>query len=428
MKLSNYAVDVPIENDKFILYNTLKRKYFIYNKEEKSIINSLLDNINKNSYDLKEIEYMKKFIENGIIIKDDLEEMDLIEFAINKRKFGNDTLTLVIQPTLDCNFRCVYCYEEHKNVVMNDETEKSILKYIKKNINAYKKIFIGWFGGEPLLEKDRIISLTHKIKAICKESSVEYSASMTTNGYLFTDDFINQIEDISINKVQITIDGPKEYHDTKRPLINGGGTYERIIDNILKLTQKNVLINLRINIDKENVEHIDSLFDQIPIESREKIIIYISNLFQSKENLKTFDIYLKAIEKGFKFNNTGNSFIHCEVCKSNGITIEPDGKVVPCSMASENGYKYGYINSNGSLILKNENLYYKIKNTSPLKNNSCRACKKLPICAGGCSLARYEKCNYCTENSNDCLNIDEVVKLHYYHDEMIKRIKKLTLD
>ena len=66
MKLSNYAVDVPIENDKFILYNTLKRKYFIYNKEEKSIINSLLDNINKNSYELKEIEYMKKFIENGI--------------------------------------------------------------------------------------------------------------------------------------------------------------------------------------------------------------------------------------------------------------------------------------------------------------------------------------------------------------------------
>lgn len=420
MKLSNYTVNVPIENDKFILYNTLKRKYFIYNKEEKNIINSLLDDINKGSYDLKEIEYMKKFIENGVIIKDDLEELDLIEFAINKRKFGNDTLTLVIQPTLNCNFRCVYCYEKHKNLAMDDETEVSILKYIKKNVKSYKKIFIGWFGGEPLLEKDRIINLTRKIKAICEEHSVEYSASMTTNGYLFTEEFINQIEDLAINKVQITIDGPKEYHDIKRPLINGQGTYERIIENILKLTQKNVLINLRINIDKENVEHIEALFDEIPIESREKIIIYISNLFQSKENFKTFDIYLKAIEKGFKFNNTANSFIHCEVCKSHGITIEPNGKVVPCSMASESGYQYGNVNSNGNLILQDQNLYYKIKNTSPLKNNKCRTCKKLPICAGGCSLARYQDSNYCTENHNDCLSINELIKLHYYHDEMTK--------
>ena len=45
-----------------------------------------------------------------------------------------DYLHLVILPTEDCNFRCPYCYEEHRKSVINRETINSIYKYIEKEL------------------------------------------------------------------------------------------------------------------------------------------------------------------------------------------------------------------------------------------------------------------------------------------------------
>ena len=53
--------------------------------------------------------------------------------------------------------------EEYKNISMTDEAEDKLVKFISSNEQA-KQLAVTWFGGEPLLEFKRIVSLTKKCK------------------------------------------------------------------------------------------------------------------------------------------------------------------------------------------------------------------------------------------------------------------------
>ncbi|WP_353598165.1 hypothetical protein [Prevotella disiens] len=55
--------------------------------------------------------------------------------------------------------------EEHKNISMTDEVEDKLVKFISSNEQA-KQLTVIWFGGEPLLEFKRIVSLTKKDASI----------------------------------------------------------------------------------------------------------------------------------------------------------------------------------------------------------------------------------------------------------------------
>lgn len=415
MQLSSYNIELTLENDDNILYNTLTRKYVLFNRSMSLELKAFLKNINSGEYSLSEFEVLKKLIQRGIIIKDNENELDKLKYIEKRVRFNQDILYLVIQPTLDCNFRCTYCYEKGKIERMDSIIEESIVKYIENNASQYKKVWIGWFGGEPLLEFDRIESFTHKIKKICNMANVGFGASMTTNAYLFTDTMINKLKDLSIRKVQITLDGNEESHNRTRPLIDGSGTYRRILHNLNKIAELDLIINLRINITEDNYLSVNELIEEIPIQKRNKIRPQILNLFQASKILNPYAIYKTAIEKGYDYNNTKNKFYACEVCKS-ALIIEPSGRVAPCSMAAEQGYYYGIINEDGVLVFNNKELYYKINNATAFNNEKCAKCNVLPMCMGGCKFARSLNSNICNVGCNDGLSVEEKIKLHYYLD------------
>ena len=53
-------------------------------------------------------------------------------------------------------------------------------------------------------------------------------------------------------KLQITIDGLKEHHDRSRPLRNGGGTYDKIIENLSLFEESPIAVVIRMNVDNNN--------------------------------------------------------------------------------------------------------------------------------------------------------------------------------
>ena len=65
----------------------------------------------------------------------------------NQRSF----MHLTIAPTMECNFNCFYCFETNKpKGKMTPEVMDSIIKYIE-SMPSLEKIYLTWFGGEPLL-------------------------------------------------------------------------------------------------------------------------------------------------------------------------------------------------------------------------------------------------------------------------------------
>lgn len=66
-------------------------------------------------------------------------------------------MTIIIKPTFNCNFRCLYCYLANDikadDFMMDVEVAKSIVKQAIDYccLNHRKKLTLIWHGGEPLL-------------------------------------------------------------------------------------------------------------------------------------------------------------------------------------------------------------------------------------------------------------------------------------
>src|ERR1700758_3175791 len=97
--------------------------------------------------------------------------------------FTNSSLHLVLFMTEQCNFRCVYCYEDFKLGNIQDEVVTGVKNLLLKRIPEIKHLAISYFGGEPLLNKAGVLDMTTWAKELCDKHSVKYTGNITTNGY-----------------------------------------------------------------------------------------------------------------------------------------------------------------------------------------------------------------------------------------------------
>ena len=171
------------------------------------------------------------------------------------------------------------------------------MDFVKKHIAGVKSLYVTWFGGEPLIGMPVIEELSRQLIELCEEKEITYSAGIVTNGYLLTKENAERLKECQVGRVQITIDGPKEIHDVRRPLVNGNGTYDIIMKNIMDV--KEVLpISLRINVDYDNIAEANK----------------VMNFLREKDMLKYVSPYLEmcirdrsiCMRKPEKFSNIWN--------------------------------------------------------------------------------------------------------------------------
>lgn len=56
-----------------------------------------------------------------------------------KNRFLGTQINLVIAPTMNCNFRCPYCYESHRDITMSMDMQDGLVKFVN-NIVIKNKI------------------------------------------------------------------------------------------------------------------------------------------------------------------------------------------------------------------------------------------------------------------------------------------------
>lgn len=76
--------------------------------------------------------------------------LDCLKLSYFSQAFGNEVLGLTIVPTISCNLKCPYCFEESKPVGSMDKKVAALLVDFIKMRARSKKYNITWFGGEPL--------------------------------------------------------------------------------------------------------------------------------------------------------------------------------------------------------------------------------------------------------------------------------------
>ncbi|MEK8017628.1 MAG: radical SAM protein [Candidatus Parabeggiatoa sp.] len=192
--------------------------------------------------------------ENLFIVDNDDEAIKYVEHKYHTANH-NDTLDIILMPVNQaCNFDCIYCYEDHSiKHRMVDYDANAILKFIQGH--QLCKLGVDYFGGEPLLNSRFILFFNKIALEYSKNHSIEFTSSMTTNGYLLTADLFLKLLNVKVNNFQISLDGMQVDHDKLRPLKNGRGTFSRIYNNLVEISnlpkKYEFIIIVRINFNEE---------------------------------------------------------------------------------------------------------------------------------------------------------------------------------
>lgn len=424
MKLSKYSMEIKIDNEKYMLYNTLSRQYYIYTNREQKKIGDFLCTLNRKEYSLEDIKLLKELMQKEIIIDENTSEINKVKYLENSCFYQNKEYRLIIFPTNACNFRCVYCTQEHIIKNIENVVIEKVITFIERLSCHIKMLNITWFGGEPLLQFEEINKIMQRVIPICQNNCCDVHTEFVTNGYLLNEQMVQKMKLFHTKILQITIDSSPEIHNKRRIFANGSGTYEKIVNNMIMVLQQGVEIILRINIDEETYKYPIQILEDIPQTYRDLVTVSISNIFQTKIKSSSYGIYLNAIQKGYKYDERKNNFYGCATCGNRKIVINTNGNILFCTNIKGKEGIIGKLEKNGIITYYNRDRYIEAIMKSACDNKICRECIELPMCIGRCRLARVKESNQCLGKANGGLSLEERAKLDYYYDEIRSKLNR----
>ena len=180
-----------------------------------------------------------------------------MKFKNKEEVFLKKDYRIFINPTLECNFHCWYCYKSHPKGYMTEVTMKKIKNHLRLKIEVDKitSLNLSWFDGEPLLYFYEVVyPLSIFAKELCKKNNIPFVSTITTNGYCIDKTMLEKIDEIDLRSFQITLDGHCDRHNKIRN-VNGIPSYDKILENINLLCKniENISVTLRIFLRGLNV-------------------------------------------------------------------------------------------------------------------------------------------------------------------------------
>ena len=408
MKFSQFNSIIRLTDKLSLIYNSYADSYLILSNEYLPV---------------EDIDYIKKeypqlydnLLKSKSIIEDEVDELSLVKNLQESVDNNGNIYILTINPTLDCNFRCWYCYENH---VSRSKIEPETLDKIKKLIHnivgkqtTLEHFQLNFFGGEPLLQYNTVIDIITYAEEVCHSFGKKISIAFTTNGYLLNAERVQVLSEHCVNSMQITLDGNRETHNKVRFSSVRLGSYDKILENIKLLLRKNIDVILRLNYTSENIAGMSDIIDDltdITAEARSFLTVHFFRVWQDSEGEDINEIVKDTIGK---YRNAGikayvyplnNVKVSCYGDKLNAAVVNYNGNVYKCTAVNfAKDTREGYVNDTGEIVWEN-NSYNKRKNAK-FKNKACLKCRLLPICNGGCSqhALRHENEEYCIFNFNE---------------------------
>lgn len=424
MYWSKYNILSKSEKYGYLLFNTMSLAFIRINEQDIDMWKKLRETpdsyTNFQNYDF--------LIKARILVDNQEDDLNVYLADVLKNRYNSSDMALTILSTRGCNFGCIYCYEQDRpNVLMNEQTEKAIVKFVCSNSNL-KRLSVVWYGGEPLLNFDSMVRLTKMFKQL----NIEYSAKIVSNGYLLTKEKADLMKDLAIRNIQITFDGSEEIHNQRRFLLGGQPTYRKIMDNLKYLLSinKEITIDIRTNIDRRNKDDYNKFYQDFKSEINDKRVTmypgFVSDLLSSECVSPEFNISEGGYKAQFildifdKYGIEIKSFLpkyrrhSCVASKYFAFVIGPEGELYKCwRMVGNQKEAIGNVND-GSFDMVKFSKY--LIGADYTLDSKCLQCEFITLCGGGCPLVRmrnkYEKIslNHCCPEKT---HMEQLMELRY---------------
>lgn len=406
-KISQYIVSVP-KGDEVIVFNTFTSSLVLLEQDLYTQV------FVKQDFDTVDKDILKSLAEMSFVVDRELDEgFQLETIRTRGRYYDSDIRMITIAPTLACNARCYYCYEQGIDFkMMSYKTADALVDFLDKHCSE-RKLTLTWFGGEPLMGKVMIDYITRKLL----ERKIEILSVITTNGYLIDDEVIQKAKgDWNIRRFQITIDDIGEKYNKIKDFVEHGNAFERVINNIEQLLQNDIKVNIRINFDPnkisgtlETIDYLQDRFGKYPT-----FFMYVAaindihvesvlNSFEEKKEHPYLTLLRKMKTLGFlcpttlsaeletkfddeetlRYLNLRSRPIACYATCLNKLVVDPDGNFYKCHRLLGRGKKYICGNIYDGIQY---NQAYKMFVDGKMSSPKCESCNLLPMCQGGCKV------------------------------------------
>ena len=410
MKWSNYNLIHPLNDTTSIIYNYAWEKLII-------LYNELLEILNENSNNLDNLynihpDLYNELVSKRIVIEDSVIESDVIIKEIYNKLSSTPCLQLIINPTLDCNLACWYCYESHvKNSYITAPIYSSILRFVEKQLtnSTIQHVNLSFFGGEPLIKASSIaLPLAKEIKDLCGLYEKEFKLHFTTNGVLLTKKIVDEITRIHPNaSFQIPFDGNRILHNQTKKFPNSRGTYDIILANIDYALSKGLKINVRCNFTEENIDSFKYLIEDLCSLSNYSplnIALSLQQVWQANITPEVFNkadkIHNYAKGQGLMSDLAGKvcTSSYCYADYMNSYVINYNGDVFRCTAREFNSQnRIGRLNNTGEILTdgnESDRIHIRFK-------KACIKCRLLPICTICSQTHKEHKTDECPRNISE---------------------------
>ena len=365
-----------------------------------------------------EPSFLLSFIKNGFLVEEQRTELSEISEKYWEAR-GETPVVYTITTTMDCNLGCYYCFESRSKESLKSDDIPTIIAHVSNTFKESRKksLHVDWFGGEPLLNFEFLKEASFALQNFCQNNTINYHASVVSNGTLWPSDVGKFITEHKIRQVQISFDGMKEKHDKirryRKQFDSGFSSFTQaveLVDQLLDHTR----VDLRFNIGLTSENDLDNFMDFI-IEKEwfkkrypfvfqpARVSAYTerSSFFKEKQyEIEEFDRVRENVKQrlskllqvdesevpyGFPFPK---NYV-CAALARNSHVIGADKSLHRCTLElGEKNLAVGHLNKSSTLLEANKNWWDQF---DPCKLPSCSKCSFLPICFGGCAKKHFDQ-------------------------------------
>lgn len=272
------------------------------------------------------------------------------------------------------------------------------------------------FGGEPLLAHSRPL-ISHIINTAREHGPTVFSAVSNATELEAYEDYLGP--DL-ISTLQITIDGPPSKHDARRIYEDGTGSFEKISSNIDLALSKDVSVDVRMNIDRTNIDDLPELARYYIARgwaSHPRFSTYVAPVHATNDKTDkqtTFNSWeLKAALRGLQFHHeeamiigmnddalrtmVGRVFhekgdalplMKTSFCSAhtNMYIFDALGDIYACwERTGDKNLRVGWLEDDGKAEFVADRLAnWRARNVS--SNTTCEQCRYAMYCGGGCAV------------------------------------------
>jgi uncharacterized protein len=435
MNYSKYNIFSKIrDSENHFIVNLLSGSADILSFEEATKVEAI-----KNGETISDKEFSNELTEKGYLVEE-ADERKLyttryLDFIDSRDK---DEIQIFFITNYSCNFACTYCYQDqynNPNQQLNTDIIDAFFKYVQSEFLGRKK-YITVFGGEPLLNTPKQKELITYLLKRAGESNLEIC--FVTNGYSLQE-YSEILGKGKIREIQVTLDGTEEMHNNRRFLKGGAGTFDRIVNGIDACLKNKIDINLRMVVDKENIENLPS-FASFAIEKGwtnspyfktqigrnyelhhcqstpdklfDRISLYESIFNLTRQYPHILEFYKPAYSVAKFLSENGELpdplFDSCPACKTEWA-FDYTGQIYSCTATV--GKSEESLGSFYPVVTRKDSIIDQWESRDITSIPECKDCSVQLACGGGCgSVAKNRTGKIC---STDCRPIKELLELGF---------------